>query len=136
MDDSIQTLKAEMNKLMSVYDTVKLKPEQTSDLGPAQDVTGEVAAAEKDRSKTDSLLMTEEGREVLEVNTEIVLEETNNSIVNQVVGDESLIRFKDFQGVPTEEATTSISISLPSKTAESDYNVELGVYHENEISGW
>ena len=76
MDDSIQTLKAEMNKLMSVYDTVKLKPEQTSDLGPTQDVTGEEAAAEKDRSKTGSLLMTEEGREVLEVNTEIVLEET------------------------------------------------------------
>ena len=72
MDDSIQTLKAEMNKLMSVYDTVKLKPEQTSDLGPAQDVIGEEAAAEKDRSKTDSLLVTEAGREVLEVNTEIV----------------------------------------------------------------
>ena len=41
-----------------------------------------------------------------------------------------------------EEATTSVSISLPSKKTteesrivESDYNVELGVYHENEISG-
>ena len=41
-----------------------------------------------------------------------------------------------------EEATTSVSISLPSKknteesrNVESDYNVELGVYHENEISG-
>ena len=41
-----------------------------------------------------------------------------------------------------EEATTSVSISLPSKknteesrAVESDYNVELGVYHENEISG-
>ena len=49
-----------------------------------------------------------------------------------------MIRFKDFQGVPIEEATTSVSISLPSKESrnvESDYNVELGVYHENEISG-
>ena len=53
-----------------------------------------------------------------------------------------MIRFKDFQGVPIEEATTSVSISLPSRknteesrNVESDYNVELGVYHENEISG-
>ena len=53
-----------------------------------------------------------------------------------------MIRFKDFQGVPIEEATTSVSISLPSKknteesrNVESEYNVELGVYHENEISG-
>ena len=59
----------------------------------------------------------------------------------QVVRDESLVRFKDLEGVPTEEATTSVSISLPSnpgtesRIAESDYNVELGVYHENEISG-
>ena len=51
---------------------------------------------------------------------------------------------KLFQGIPIEEATTSVRISLPSnqgtdieesKVVESDYNVELGVYHENEISG-
>ena len=62
----------------------------------------------------------------------------------KVVGDESVIRFRDFQGIPIEEATTSVRISLPSnqgtdteesKIVESDYNVELGVYHENEISG-
>ena len=65
----------------------------------------------------------------------------------KVVGDESVIRFRDFQGIQIEEATTSVSLSLPSlpskqgteaedsKMFESDYNVELGVYHENEISG-
>ena len=31
MDDSIQTLKDEMNKLMSVYDHVKLKPDEVKD---------------------------------------------------------------------------------------------------------
>ena len=51
MDDSIQTLKAEMNKLMSVYDDVKLKPDQAT-VAPAPANT----------------MITEAGREVLEVN--------------------------------------------------------------------
>ena len=31
-----------------------------------------------------------------------------------------MIRFKDFQGVPIEEATTSVSISLPSKESRKN----------------
>ena len=62
MDDSIQTLKAEMNKLMSVYDDVKLKPEQAN-VAPDTSVPPEDL-----RNKDSSTMITEAGREVLEVN--------------------------------------------------------------------
>ena len=62
MDDSIQTLKAEMNKLMSVYDDVKLKPEQAN-------VAPDISVPPEDlRNKDSSTMITEAGREVLEVN--------------------------------------------------------------------
>ena len=61
MDDSIQTLKAEMNKLMSVYDDVKLKPEQAN-VAPDTFVPPEDL-----RNKDGSTMITEAGREVLEV---------------------------------------------------------------------
>ena len=98
MDDSIQNLKDEMNKLMSVYETVKLKPGEQG--GPT---TGE------------KLLITEAGQSVLEV-----------------VGEDSLIRFKDFGGAQTENTTARLKTP---GTGENDYNTDLGVYHENEISG-
>ena len=94
MDDSIQNLKDEMNKLMSVYETVKLKPDEQSEKAP---------------------LITEMGQSVLEV-----------------VGEDSLIRFKDFGATPTKTAVDSVKTT---DTGENDYNSELGVYHENEISG-
>ena len=54
MDDSIQTLKAEMNKLMSVYDDVKLKPNQ-ADTAPPRDTSLEQTEAEEAlSSKTDA----------------------------------------------------------------------------------
>ena len=62
MDDSIQTLKAEMSKLMSVYDDVKLKPEQTK---VAPDIS---VASEGFQNKDGNKMITEAGREVLEVN--------------------------------------------------------------------
>ena len=92
MDDSIQNLKDEMNKLMCVYETVKLKPDEKTQEAP---------------------LITEIGQSVLEV-----------------VGEDSLIRFKDFGTTQTE--ADSIKTTAAS---ENDYNTELGVYHENEISG-
>ena len=94
MDDSIQNLKDEMNKLMSVYDDVKLKPGEQSEKAP---------------------LITEMGQSVLEV-----------------VGENSLIRFKDFGATPTQTAVDSVKST---ETGENDYNTALGVYHENEISG-
>ena len=73
MDDSIQTLKAEMNKLMSVYDNVKLKPEQ-ADIVPATDMNADMIEAEEVLIKEDgqvddksNLIMTDAGRKVLEV---------------------------------------------------------------------
>ena len=96
MDDSIQNLKDEMNKLMSVYETVKLKPDGSSEKPP---------------------LITEMGQSVLEV-----------------VGEDSLIRFKDFGSSHTEGETEADSVKT-TETGENDYNTELGVYHENEISG-
>ena len=96
MDDSIQNLKDEMNKLMSVYETVKLKPDGTTEKPP---------------------LITEMGQSVLEV-----------------VGEDSLIRFKDFGSSHTEGETEVNSVKT-TETGENDYNTELGVYHENEISG-
>ena len=36
MDDSIQTLKAEMNKLLSVYECVRLQPEERAVTEPGQ----------------------------------------------------------------------------------------------------
>ena len=61
MDDSIQTLKAEMNKLMSVYDNVKLKPEHAEIL-PAQDTS-------VDQIEAEEVLIspTNAGQKVLEV---------------------------------------------------------------------
>ena len=58
MDDSIQTLKAEMSKLMSVYDDVKLKPEQVN-------VASDISVP---NNKDGNTMITEAGREVLEVN--------------------------------------------------------------------
>ena len=67
MDDSIQTLKAEMNKLMSVYDDVKLKPGQAN---VAPDVSVDQNLRNKDGrlEQTANTMITEAGREVLEVN--------------------------------------------------------------------
>ena len=96
MDDSIQNLKDEMSKLMSVYETVKLKPEEQTEEAP---------------------LITEMGQSVLEV-----------------VGEDSLIRFKDF-GSSQAEDTKAVESVKTTDTGENDYNTELGVYHENEISG-
>ena len=62
MDDSIQTLKAEMSKLMSVYEDVKLKPEQANG---APDIS---VPPDDLRNKDSSTMITEAGREVLEVN--------------------------------------------------------------------
>ena len=74
MDDSIQTLKAEMNKLMSVYDDVKLKPDQAS-LAPAPDNSvDQILPSEVLRNRDGKVeqrpntMITEAGREVLEVN--------------------------------------------------------------------
>ena len=54
MDDSIQTLKAEMNKLMSVYDDVKFKPNQ-AETAPPQDTSVKQTESEEDlSSKTDA----------------------------------------------------------------------------------
>ena len=123
MDDSIQTLKDEMNKLMSVYDHVKLKPDEVKDQSspnPGKSVDIEVTASLRPPlpEKSTTPLITEVGQSVLEV-----------------VGDEAVIRFKDF-GVPTEEASTSVNLKLkPVQVTEPEYNTELGVYHENEISG-
>ena len=61
MDDSIQTLKAEMSKLMSVYDDVKLKPEQVN-------VAPDISVPSEDlRNKDGNTMTTEAGQEVLEV---------------------------------------------------------------------
>ena len=61
MDDSIQTLKAEMSKLMSVYDDVKLKPEQVN-------VAPDISVPSADlRNKDGNTMTTEAGQEVLEV---------------------------------------------------------------------
>ena len=114
MDDSIQTLKDEMNKLMSVYDDVKFKPENN-------DVqTLEPPLERPEKSLTP--LITEAGQSVLEV-----------------VGDEAVIRFKDFGRLPIVEASASATVQLIGnksiEVADSEYNSELGVYHENEISG-
>ena len=67
MDDSIQTLKAEMNKLMSVYDDVKLKPGQAN---VAPDISVDQNLRNKDGKleQTPNTIITEAGREVLEVN--------------------------------------------------------------------
>ena len=123
MDDSIQTLKDEMNKLMSVYDHVKLKPDEVKDQSSPNNGKGEdievIASLRPPLSeKSTTPLITEVDQSVLEV-----------------VGDEAVIRFKDF-GVPTEEASTSVNLKLkPVQVTEPEYNTELGVYHENEISG-
>ena len=73
MDDSIQTLKNEMSKLMSVYDDVKLKPDQAN-VAPAPDSSvHQILPSEDLRNKdgklekTANTLITEAGREVLEV---------------------------------------------------------------------
>ena len=72
MDDSIQTLKNEMSKLMSVYDDVKLKPDQAN-VAPAPDSSHQILPSEDLRTKdgklekTANTLITEAGREVLEV---------------------------------------------------------------------
>ena len=71
MDDSIQTLKNEMSKLMSVYDDVKLKPDQANvapdrsvhQILPSEDLRNKDGKLEK----TANTLITEAGREVLEV---------------------------------------------------------------------
>ena len=61
MDDSIQTLKAEMSKLMSVYDNVKLKPDQATSATPPHNSAGQISPVESNQIITDA------GREVLEV---------------------------------------------------------------------
>ena len=75
MDDSIQTLKDEMNKLMSVYEHVKLKPEDAKDKVEAVEVNLSVPSRTSEKSLTP--IITEMGQSVLEV-----------------VGDEAVIRFK------------------------------------------
>ena len=75
MDDSIQTLKDEMNKLMSVYEHVKLKPEDAKDKVEAVEVNLSVPSRTSEKSVTP--IITEMGQSVLEV-----------------VGDEAVIRFK------------------------------------------
>ena len=120
MDDSIQTLKDEMNKLMSVYEHVKVPAndgnvENVSQTVEHMAIDVKVSLPEKPHTP----LITEAGQSVLEV-----------------VGDDELIRFKDFGSFPLEEATTSANLTLtPAQETESEYNSELGVYHENEISG-
>ena len=130
MDDSIQTLKDEMNKLMSVYEHVKLKPDGS---GESVEVNLKIRPPEKSvtpliTEKSVTPLITEMGKSVLEV-----------------VGDEAVIRFKDFSGKSVEEATASANVTISAANkhqdtmnndvSESEYNSELGVYHENEISG-
>ena len=71
MDDSIQTLKNEMSKLMSVYDDVKLKPDQAN-VAPDRSVhqilpSEDLRTKEGKLKKTANTLITEAGREVLEV---------------------------------------------------------------------
>ena len=116
MDDSIQTLKDEMNKLMSVYDHVKFNPEKNED--GKRNLEPPIRNPEKPLTP----LITEAGQSVLEV-----------------VGDEAVIRFKDFGSLPVVEATASATLQLVGnksiEVADSEYNSELGVYHENEISG-
>ena len=75
MDDSIQTLKAEMNKLMSVYDDVKLKPDKAS-VAPDSCVD-QTLPSEEQRANT---MITEAGREVLEVKN-IIYELKKKSII-------------------------------------------------------
>ena len=106
MDDSIQTLKDEMNKLMSVYEHVKLP-------APTTNVAVDVSISLNNKitpSKSSTPLITEVGQSVLEV----------------VGDDEALIRFKDF-GEDSSNQRKDVE-------AESDFQSELGVYHENEIS--
>ena len=83
MDDSIQTLKDEMNKLMSVYEHVKFKPDGTPIVDSADTV--EVNLKVNAPEKPVTPLITEMGKSVLEV-----------------VGDEAVIRFKDFGGKSIE----------------------------------
>ena len=54
MDDSIQTLKAEMNKLMSVYDDVKFKPNQSETAPPLDTSVKQIEDEEDLSSKTDA----------------------------------------------------------------------------------
>ena len=64
-----------------------------------------------------------------------MITEAGQSVL-EIVGDNELIRFKDFGSLPLEEATTSANLTLtPAQETESEFNSELGVYHENEISG-
>ena len=67
-----------------------------------------------------------------------LITEAGQSVL-EVVGDEAVIRFKDFGRLPIVEASASATVQLVGnksiEVADSEYNSELGVYHENEISG-
>ena len=142
MDDSIQTLKNEMSKLMSVYEYVKLKPEETATREAAPDIT-------VDQCDAEAVNIVHKDTEHLSVGQQHVAEKPVTPIITEmgqtvleIVGDEAVIKFKDYGGIPVEEAVTQASITIGQKTTpvaqsvlESDYNVELGVYHENEMSG-
>ena len=125
--------------LEAVYEYVKMKPDDVVTVEPAKDLTQDqftvhpvnIASRENKNSlnidnqeKPVTPLITEAGQKVLEI-----------------VGDEAVIKFKDYGGVPVEEAVANANITIGAKNDmvaesinESDYNVELGVYHENEMS--
>ena len=142
MDDSIQTLKAEMSKLMSVYEYVKFKPEETAKIEAAPDITIDQCDAESiNIIPIDNRNLNDNRSDIGEKPVTPLITEMGQTVL-EVVGDEAVIKFKDYGGVPVEEAITTANITIGPKrleadgsVQESDYNVELGVYHENEMSG-
>ena len=140
MDDSIQALKNEMSKLMTVYEDVKLKPEEKATLESAPDITIDQCETESiNIVHKDSQYLSDNHAEITEKPVTPIITEMGQTVL-EVVGEEAVIKFKDYGGIPVEEAVTAANIIIGPKTApvdviESEYNVELGVYHENEMSG-
>merc|ERR1712025_1426369 len=117
MDDSIQTLKNEMSKLMSVYEYVKLKPEETATLETAPDITVDQCDAQAiNIVKKDGKHLTVSKPEIGEKPVTPIITEMGQTVL-EIVGDEAVIKFKDYGGIPVEEAVTTANIMIGQNTA-------------------
>merc|ERR1712083_7413 len=112
MDDSIQTLKAEMSKLMSVYEYVKLKPEETATIESAPDITVDQCEAEAiNIVRKDEIHLGLNPLDVSEKPVTPIITEMGQTVL-EIVGDEAVIKFKDYGGIHVEEAVTTANIMI------------------------
>jgi hypothetical protein len=132
MDDSIQTLKEEMGKLMSVYEYARPE-ESVVRLEPAADMAGDSCRVE--------VVEAGGGGSAGETSPAPLTPEAPEPGAGEGPGEEAT-PWSGRAVVTTQEEEAGLEVTLPTprlarkvEVEDSLYNVELGVYHENEISG-